>query len=159
MGGIDNNHIDTGFGQQRAALFSTLAHANRCTNAQTALSILGRQGVIGGFLHVLDRYQAVQITIILEHQYAFETMPVHQQTGIFKGGAFMNGDQLLTRGHDRGNRLIEIALEAQIAIRDDPHNTPAFHHGQARDLVLACQRDNFAHAERGRNRDRITQDA
>ena len=44
--------------------------------------------------------------------------------GVLDAGAFLYRDQALARGHDRLYRLIEIGLEAQVAIGDDPHHFP-----------------------------------
>jgi hypothetical protein len=67
-------------------------------------------------------------------------------------------DEVLAR-HDRGNRTIDVCLEAQIAVREDADEPAlfraAFSDRHARDPVLLHQLERFVNAVFGRKRDRV----
>ena len=82
-------------------------------------------------------------------------MLVHQAARLFQAGILLDGDQPLARCHDVLDRLIQIILEAQIAIGDDADYQLALHHRQTGNLVLARQTDHAAHRHVRRDRDGI----
>src|SRR3984957_12150908 len=74
--------------------------------------------------------------------------------GIFERGAHWHGDQAIL-GHDGADRLIEIALEAQVAIGEDADEALATGDGQARHFVLVHDVERLTHSQLGRDGDRI----
>ena len=67
--------------------------------------------------------------------------------------AFAHGDQALARRHDRAHRLVELGLEAQVAVGDDaddaalPSTT-----GKPEIWCVALQRHHLAHRHLRRDR-------
>ena len=87
-------------------------------------------------------------------------MLVHQHPGIFATRTLANRDQFGTRRHDVLDGLIELLLEAQIAVGDDADDFAiGLHHRQPGNTVLLCQRQHVPHGHVLGNCDRILDDA
>ena len=153
--GIHHDHVHTRLGQQRDAVFGSLAHPDRRTGTQTAMTVLASERVFAGFKDVLYRHQAAQFECIVHHQHALDAVLVHQVAGLFQAGVFLDGDEAFMRSHDVLDRLIQIAFEAQVAVGDDPDQFFALHHRQAGDLVLTGQTQHVAHRHVRRDGDGI----
>ena len=82
-------------------------------------------------------------------------MFVQQRQRLFAARALFNDHQPLARGHDVLDRLIEVALKTQIAIRYYPHYLTAIHHRQAGYFVLAYQCQHIPHSHLRRNGNRV----
>ena len=82
-------------------------------------------------------------------------MPVHQRLGALEVRALGNRHEPVALGHDARSRLIEVGLEPQIAVGDDPDHALPVHDGQARDPMAFRQREDLAHRHARRNRDRV----
>jgi hypothetical protein len=111
--------------------------------------------MFGGFEDVLDGDEAAQFHRIVHHQYAFEAVAMHQRLGHLELGALGHRDQAITLRHDVGHRLVEIGLEARVAVGDDTDDALAVDHGQPGDPVPPGEGQHFAHRHRGRHRDRV----
>ncbi|MNQ60761.1 hypothetical protein D3C85_750540 [compost metagenome] len=159
MGGVDNQHVDTGGNQLFHALFGAGAHADRRANAQLALGILAGHRVFGVLDDVLDGGQATQFKAVVHDQHAFQTVLVHQGLRFVERGAFLHGDQAFLRRHDVAQGLIQVFFEAQVAVGHDANQLAAFDDRQARDAMLALQRNGVAHFHLGGDGDRIDHDA
>ena len=131
VGGIDDDDIDAGFGQQLDAQFGALAHADSGADAQATRFVLAGIRMFGGLLDVLDGDQALELESIIDHQHALKTVLVHQQLGPLRIGAFAHGNQALSRRHDGADRLVQIGFETQVAVGDDAHHALAFDNRQA----------------------------
>ncbi len=153
--GVHHDHVHARLDQQSHALFRALAHADRSANAQATEIVLAGIRMFGGFEDVLDGDQAAQFECIVHHQHAFDTMLVHQAARFVAVRVFLDGDKTLARRHDVGDGLVEVALEAQVAVGHDAHHLLALQHRQAGDLVLAGQIEHVAHRHVRRNGDRI----
>ena len=77
--------------------------------------------------------------VVIDHQHALEAMPVHQLLRLLEVGAFGDRDELVALGHDVGDRLVEVGLEAQVAIGHDADDLAALDDRQPRDAVRALQ--------------------
>src|SRR5688572_29708401 len=108
---------------------------------------------------ILHRHQALELEIAVDHEHALEAMLVHHIHRFLAARAFAHGDQLLARRHDRLHRLIEVLLEAQVAVGHDPDHPARLHHREARDFALALQLDHLAHRHLGRDGHRVAQHA
>ena len=111
-------------------------------------------------LDVLDGDEPAQLAVAVQHQHALEPVPVHQRLRRLEVGAFGHGHQPLARRHDRGDRLVEIRLEAQVAVGDDADDALAFDDRQARRCGACCVSASTSRTRhRRRDRDRILDDA
>jgi len=130
VGGIDHDHVDAGFGQQCDTLFGAFTDANGGADAQVTLLVLAGKRVFAGLENVLDGHQAAQLERRIDHQYALQAMLVHQGFGLLGRTAFHDRDQPFARGHDGPHRLIEVGLEARVAVGDDADHHTVLHHWQ-----------------------------
>src|SRR5690606_33366035 len=159
VGGVDHDHVHTGGGELFDALVGAFTHADGGADAQLALGVLAGQGMLGVLDDVLDRGQAAQLELVVHDQHAFQAMAVHQRLGFFQGGALFQGDQAFLRRHDFAQGHVQAVLETQVAVGDDAHQLAALDDRKAGDAVLALQFDGVAHLHRGRDGDRIDDDA
>ena len=157
--GIHHEDVRARIDQQFHPLIGAFADADGRTDAQLALRILAGVGVFGLLDDVLDRDQALQAPLLVHHQHALEPVLVQQREGVRPARAFAHGHQLLLRRHDVAHRLVELLLEAQVAVGDDADHLAGRHHRKARNAVLLLQRDDLAHAHVGGNGHGIAQHA
>ena len=156
MGGIDDDDVHAGFDQRLGTLFGALANADRRADPQPAETVLAGIRMLGGLLDVLDRDQAAQLEILVDHQHALEPMLVHELHRLFPGGALAHRHQALARRHDVLDRLVELGLESEIAVGDDAHDLArGADDRQARNLVLIGDVQHVAHRHVLRDRDRV----
>ena len=94
-----------------------------------------------------------------KNQHALEAVAVHQLLRRLEVRALGHGDQLVARRHDRGDRLVEARLEAQVAVGDDADDALAVDDRQPGDAMADDQVDELAHGHRRRDRDRVLDDA
>ena len=89
-------------------------------------------------LDVLDRDEAAQDPGAVHHQQLLDAVGVQQLLRALEAGPLGHRDELL--GHHGADRLLQIALEANVAVGDDADRpTVSRHHGQARDVVSLHQ--------------------
>ena len=118
--GVDHQHVDAGLDQRLDALFGALADADRRADAQLALLVLAGVRVLGCLEDVLDRDQAAQLAVAVDHQHALEAVLVHQRLALRSRLA----PSLTVTSRSCGvmmsaHRLVELRLEAQVAVGDD----------------------------------------
>src|SRR5450759_1432188 len=152
---IHHDHVHACLGQQRDTLIRAHAHAYRCADTKVTEAVFASQRMLAGFQDVLYRHQTTQLECVVHHHYALDTMFVHQVARLYQTGVLLDGDQSLKRGHDILYRLIQIALETQIAVGDNPDQLLALHHRQTGNLVLARQTQHVAHRHIRRDSDGI----
>ena len=78
-------------------------------------------------------------------------MLVHQISRFFAVGILFDHDEPVTRRHDIGDGLVEIALETQVAVGHDADNLLALHDGDTGYFVLTGQVEHIAHGHVRRN--------
>ena len=153
--GVDDEHVDAGVDQRLDALLGVAAGSDGGADAQAAELVLRRERMLGRLEDVLDGDEPAQFHRVVDDQHALEAVPVHQRLGALEIGALGHRHELVALGHDARRRLIEIRLEAQIAIGDDADDALAVDDGQSGDPMPSRQREDFAHRHRRRNRDRV----
>ena len=99
-----------------------------------ALRILGGVRILQLLLNVLDRDQALQDVLIVDHQQFFHAMAMQNRLGLFERGADGHGDEVFL-GHHARNGQIEARLEAQVAIGQNAHQFAVLGHGHAGDAI------------------------
>jgi hypothetical protein len=85
-------------------------------------------------LDVLDGDEAAQLEGVVDHQQLLDAVPVQQHLGVLDVDPLAGGHQL--GGHDRRDLLVEVPLEAQVAVGEDADQLPLLRHRDAADAVL-----------------------
>ncbi len=96
----------------------------------------------------------LRLIVLVDDEQLFDAVLLQDALGFFERGADGDGDEIVLR-HDVADRLIEVALEAQIAVGEDADEALAARHRQAGDPVLVHDVERLADGELGRNRHRI----
>ena len=153
--GINNDHVNTGFNQRFDTFFSACTCTDSSTNTQTTLVIFcsTREGF--GLLDVFYGHHANELFVVIKNQNFLNAVNVQKILNVLGAGAFFNGNQLLFRRHHRGDRRIQVFLEANITAGNDTHQLFAINHRHTRDAVLLSQFENFADGARARHGDRV----
>ena len=82
--------------------------------------------------------------VAVHHQHLFDAMFMQLGFDFLEPRAFLNGDQLFLRRHDRGNRITDVRRKAQVAPGDNTHQLLARHHREPREAQLASLAQQFA---------------
>ena len=134
MRGVDGEHVGARLYQLRGALKKVARGADGSAHAQTAFFILAGAGVFQLLLDVLDRDQALQVVLIVDHQQLLHPVLVEDQFGLFKRRAHGDRDQVFL-GHHLADGNVGAGFKAQIAIGEDSDQPLALRHRNAGDLV------------------------
>ena len=130
------------------------ADAHGGAAAQAPVLVLGGGGVLLRLLDVLDGDEAPQLAAGIDDQQLLDAVGVQQLLGFFQAGPLGHGDELL--GHHGADRLLQVALEADVAVGDDADRAPVGgHHRQARDLVPLHQLQRLGQLLVGADGDRV----
>jgi hypothetical protein len=78
--------------------------------------------VLSPLVNVLDRDQTAQQAVLVDDGELLDSMAAENPLRFVERGADRRRDQPLLR-HDRSQRPVEVALELQITVRDDPDQT------------------------------------
>jgi hypothetical protein len=90
--------------------------------------------VLLGLLDVLDRDQPLQVAAAVDDQQLLDPVLVQELLGPLQRRPLGDGDELL--GHHRVDWLVQVALEADVAVGEDADRpTVAAYHRQPRDAV------------------------
>ncbi len=156
--GVDHQHIDVGRDQGVRTLERVARDADRGADAEAPQRILAGVGILDGLLDVLDRDEALQPEIVIDDEELLDLLLVQDFLGFVERGANRHGDQVAL-GHHIRDRSIDIGLEPQIAIGQDPDEPPflaaVLRNRDPRNAVFAHQVEGFTDPARGRQRDRI----
>ena len=109
----------------------------------------GRQRVGLGLLDVTEGHQATQVEVLVDHQHLLDAVLVELGLHLFQRGAFAGGDQLVLRGHDRGDGIAGVRLHPQVATGDDTDQLALLHHRETGEAVLAGHLQQFDDLGRG----------
>ena len=157
MSGVDHQRVDPGPHEQLDALLGALAHAHGGADTQLAHGVACGVGEVGLLGDVLHRHQAAQLEVVGQHQHALQAVLVHERLALVEAGALLHPHQALAGCHHLAHRRVQAGLEAQVAVGDDAHHPLALEHREAREAVLARQRDYLAHRRVGRHGDGVAQ--
>jgi CBS domain-containing protein len=107
-----------------------------------------------GLITVKDILKSSEHPLACKDQ--FGRLRVGAAVGVGEGTeerALLHRHELVARRHDVLHRLVEVGLEAQVAVGDDADDALAVEHRQARDVVLARELEHLAHRHGGRDGD------
>ena len=86
--GIHHDHVDAGRDQRLDARFGIAADADRGADQQRSPLSLAAFGLSRRLLDVLDRDQAAQLELVVDHQHLLDAVLVHQRQHFVVAGAF-----------------------------------------------------------------------
>jgi len=123
VGRVHDDHVAPG-GEQRFGAGLRVARApDGRRDAQPAVLILVGVGVLPPLEDVLDRDQALQHATLIHHRQLLDAMLSEQPFRFFERRPDRSGDEALL-GHRLADRSVQLALELQIAVRDDADELP-----------------------------------
>ena len=131
---VDGQHIHARPHQLRRPLQKIARRPDGSAHAQPALLVLAGVGIFQLLLDVLDRDQALQVVLIVDHQQLFHAVLVQDQLGLFERGAHRHGDQVFL-GHHVADGNVGAGFKAQVAVGQNAHQPLALRHRHAGDLV------------------------
>ena len=122
--GVDDEHVGARGEQRLRALDRVRADADGGADAQPPLRILGRVRELDALRDVLDRDQPAQHSVGVDDRQLLDAVPVQQLLRLAMRRADRRRHEV-ARGHQVGDRLREIALEAQVAVGEDADEAAA----------------------------------
>ena len=141
--GVDRQHVHFFARHFLGALQKIARRADGRAHAQAALLVFRGVREFEFLLNVLYGDQALEIEILVHHQQLLDAMPLKNLLGFFERGAHRHGDQIVL-GHHLADGLVEVALEAQVAVRQDSHQARPARHRKPGDLVLVHDFERLA---------------
>jgi hypothetical protein len=117
--------------------------------------VLRRVRELDLLLDVLDSDQAAQPTVGVDHRELLDLVAVEDLLRLGERRADRRGDEVARR-HECRDRLVDVVLEAEVAVREDADEDSAVVRDRdAGDLVSGHQLECGAHRRVGRQRDRL----
>ena len=141
---VDNNDIHAAALQFRQPLAAILSEADRGADPQAPQGVLAGQGIAPPFLDVLDGNEPFQVKGVVHHQKLLDTVLVQEFLRLVQAGSLRHRDQVFG-GHERRNRLLQVAHETQVAVRENPRQLRALGDGDAGNPVTGHHLDGFLH--------------
>ena len=86
-------------------------------------------------------------------------MLVQELARFLRACAFLHVYQPIARGHDGAHRLVEVGLEAIVAVRDHADHLALLHDRESRHPMLLREREELAHRDIRSHRHRIAEHA
>ena len=109
--------------------------ADRCADAKASLLVFRCVREFQFFLNVFYGDQALEIEILVHNQQLLDAMALKDFLCFLQSGADGHGDEVVL-GHHFADRLVKIALEAQVSIREDAYEALSARDRQPGNLVL-----------------------
>ena len=123
------------------------------------VTVLAGVGVLTRLLDVLHGDQPAQLEIPIHHQHLLDSVLVQKRADLALGGALAYRDEPILRCHRCRDRVVEMGLEAQVAVGHDAHELRAVDNRHPRDVMLPGQLDHVADARPRGYGDGIRDDA
>ena len=130
--GVDDDHVDAGGDQRFDAFLGVAGRADRGADAQLPELVLARERMLGRLEDVLDRDEPLQLEASLTTSTRSSRCGASAPWPRSSSVPSRHGHQLVALGHDRCDRLVEVGLEAQVAVGDDADDLPACRRRAAR---------------------------
>ncbi len=153
--GVEDEEVHLGLDQRRGALQVVARGADRRADAQAPELVLAGVRVLDRLLDVLDRDQPLEVAGLVDDEHLLDAVLVELGLGLFERRPLGDGDQVLL-GHQLVDRLVEVLLEAEVAVGEDADQMPlGVGHRHARDLVAGHHLERLADALVGPHGDGI----
>ena len=154
VGAIEHQHVNPGFHHLLSALDALDIGAHGRAHAQASLFVLGRQRKLDLFGNILNGYKTFEHEAAVHHRHFFDAVAAQDVLGLFQRGAYGNRDEVLL-GHHVHHGLVEVFLEANVAVGEDTHQLAVFGDGHAGDVVAFHQVHRLAHGGVGAQGDGV----
>src|ERR1700716_1638733 len=140
VGGVDDQDVDSRIDQRPRAI-AVIRGANRRRHTKPSVLVFVRVREITTLVDVLDGDQSAKDSLLVDDGKLFDAVLPEYCLGLVERGAHRSGDEILRR-HRFAERTIEVALELEVAIRDDTdESVVAIYDGNAGDLEPLHQGD------------------
>ena len=157
--GVDDEHVCARRDQSLRALEGVGPDPDGGADAQATLGILRRARELDPLRDVFDGDQPAQATVLVDDRQLLDPVPVEQRLGLAQRRPDGRGDEIAC-GHQRRDGLGVVALETQVAVREDADEAPfAVGDRHTRDVVARHQRERVLDQRVGRERDRLADHA
>ena len=152
---VHHDHIHAGGDQAPCPHRRVRSAAHRGGHPEPAVLVLVGVRVLPPLEDVLDGDEPLEHAARVHHRQLLDPVLGQDPLGVVEAGADRGGDQVLP-GHGLADRLVEVALELEIAVGDDADEPAlAVHDRHARDLEPPHQLVGFAERAVGAERDRV----
>ncbi len=152
---IDDDDVDAGADQRFDALVGVAAGAHGSADAQAAELVLARVRMLDALEDVLHRDEAAKLHVAVDDEHALEAVAMHEALGDLDVRAFGHRHEAIALGHDVRHRLVEVRLEAQVAVGHDADDAMPLDDRKSRDAVPLRQCHHLAHRHRRRDGDGV----
>ena len=124
VGGVNDDHIHPVFHEGGGAFRHIVGHPDGRAHPQSSQIVLACVGEAGLFLDVLDRDQPFEHAVLVHDRQLLDPVSVKNFDSFLRGDAFGSRDQPFF-GHDRMDRLVEVAFETEVAVGENAHQFAA----------------------------------
>ena len=139
MGRVDDEHVHLRVDQRGRPLERVRPDADRGAHSQPPLLVLRRVRVLDLLGDVLDGDEALEPPVGVDDRQLLDLVAMEDRLRLLQGRAHRRRDEV-ARGHQRGDRLRRVRLEAEVAVREDPDEDALLvGDGHARDPVALHQ--------------------
>jgi hypothetical protein len=156
--GVDDEHVDVGVDQRLGALHGVAGDPDGGAAAQPAQRVLAGVRILDRLLDVLDRDQALQPEVLIDHQQLLDLGRVQDLARLIERGADRDREQPVL-GHHLVDGAIDVGLEAQVAVGEDADQAAflaaVVGDRDAGDAIAAHQLQRLEDAGVGGERDRV----
>jgi hypothetical protein len=114
--------------------------------------------VLDLFFDVFDRDQSLELEPLVDHEQLLDSVALEDLLRLVQVDSGPDGHEIFF-GHHVGDGSIETLLEAQVPVRQDPHQPPVLGHRQTRDAVLLHDLFGLGDLLLGLHRDRVSDHA
>ena len=152
---VDDEHVGTGLGERLRALERVGSDADRGADLKPTLRVLRRLRELDLLLDVLHGDEPAQMAVGVDDRELLDLVAMEDLLGLRERRPHRSGDEV-ARGHERRDELVDVVLEAKVAIREDPDEDPVVVGDRdARDLVVRHELERHADGRVGRQRHRL----
>src|SRR5205823_13677596 len=95
---------------------------HRRADQEPAMLVLGGVRELPGLLDVLDGDEALELVLLVDDEELLDAVLVQQLLGLVLRDALAAGDEIA--GHHVLDPLLEVLLEAEVAVGEDPDQPP-----------------------------------
>ena len=118
VGRVDDDGIYARVDQCLCTLQRVGGHAHACGHAQAALGVLASHRLVLGLGDILIGDEADEVVVLIDHRELLDLVLLEDGGSGLEVRLLMRGDEVLGR-HDLRHLLVEVGLEAQVAVGDD----------------------------------------